>query len=416
MRHELQGKVVISTGHARLHLFYAAIVAQEAGLLSSLLTSFYLKEKWASLVERLSKLSRKAFWKRLLLWRDYRLDEQVVVSLGSTELISRLCMWSKPRIPIKEFRYWIERIDSLYYGKMANRYINQHVKLIHSRSGFSRAVIPHAHRIGAKVLLEQSIAHPAFTRKMLQDEYDKWNIPTKHRVYASPEREMEWDINNCDYILTNSEFCAGTIRQHLKRQKPILVVPTGVDTDHFRPTATERRREFRLLFVGNVDVRKGVAYAVEALKKLKLPRTKLLIVGKKSIDSPPVFDETNYAVEYLPHVPYTMMPEIFRSADVFVFPSLIEGSARVVGEAMASGLCCIVTPNAGSIISDGIDGFIVPPRDINTLAERILQVYENPDLAAEIGVSARKTAVERLTWRHYQENLLRVYMNILSTV
>jgi len=412
----MQGKVVISTGHARLHLFYAAIVAQEAGLLSSLLTSFYLKERWASLVEGLARLSKRAFWNRLMLWRDYRLNEQVVVSLGSTELVSRLCMLSKVRVPKEGVRYLIEKIDSLYYGKMANRHIKHPVKLVHSRSGFSRAIIPHAHKIGAKVLLEQSIAHPSFTRDLLQEEYEKWKIPDSRRVYASPEKEMEWDIENSDFILTNSEFCADTIRRYLKSPKTIRVVPTGVDADHFRPTGAVRSREFRVLFAGSVDVRKGVVYVVEALKRLRLPRTKLLIVGSRSVDSPPIFSEKGVAIEYLQHVPYTGMPEVFGSADVFVFPSLVEGSARVVGEAMASGLCCIVTPNAGSVINDGVDGFIVPPRDVDSLAERIQQVYENPDLALEIGRSARKTVVERLTWKHYQENLIRVYTDLLQSV
>jgi len=405
----------ISTGHARLHLFYAARAAQEAGLLHSVLTSFYLGRKWLPLAERMTQLSKRPVWQRLLLWRDASINEQNVVSLTSTELVSRLCMFTRNHIPSESsLRVWVERMNSVYYGKMANRHIKPPVKLVHSRSGFSRAIIPHAHEVGAKVLLEQSIAHQVFTRAIMEEEYEKWGIPAKNRIYARPEKEMEWDIEHSDYILTNSDFCASTIRPYTKRPETIRVVYTGVDVNMFKPSLEKPSDEFTLLFVGGTNIRKGVVYVIKAFRKLGLPAARLVILGSVSKDAPSIFHEFGDGVDYVPHVPHPKVPRIMASASVFVFPSLAEGSARVVGEAMASGLPCIVTPNAGSIIRNGVDGFIVPPRDVDALAEKILYLYENRDLRVEMGYAARARAVNTLTWEHYQSNLVQVYRDTLS--
>ena len=410
----MKNSVIISTGHGRLILFYAARAAQEAGLLHFLLTSFYLKESYFPLAKLMAKLSRKPIWRRLLLWRDDKIDEQNVVSLTSTEAVSRLCMFVRNNIPSENLHFWVERMDSVYYGKMANRHIKPPVKLVHSRSAFSRVIIPHAHKIGAKVLLEQSIAHPLFARHIMNEDYEKWGVPEKNRLYAYPEKEMMRDIEHSDYIVTNSDFCADTIRKYSKDSKKIYVVYNGVDIDAFRPSSKKRKDKFTILFCGTVNVRKGFAYVVESFRKLRLREAKLLIVGNKSIDAPSIFSEHRDCFEYMPHIPYSEFPKIMHRGSVFVFPSLSEGSAGVVAQAMASGLACIVTPNAGSIIRDGVNGFVVPPRDADALAQKILYLYENQDVCIEMGKAAREAVVNNLTWEHYQKKLVQVYEDILN--
>jgi len=88
------------------------------------------------------------------------------------------------------------------------------------------------------------------------------------------------------------------------------------------------------------------------------------------------------------------------AADVFVFPSLFEGSAVVTYEALASGLPCVVTPNAGSVVREGKDGFVVPPRDVEALAFAMERLGEAPELRAALGSSARTRALE-FDWPRY---------------
>ena len=93
------------------------------------------------------------------------------------------------------------------------------------------------------------------------------------------------------------------------------------------------------------------------------------------------------------------------AADVFVFPSLFEGSAVVTYEALACGLPCVVTPNAGSVVRDGVEGFIVPPRNVAALAERMERLGSDPQLRAEYAAAARVRALE-FDWQRYHAALI----------
>jgi glycosyltransferase involved in cell wall biosynthesis len=92
------------------------------------------------------------------------------------------------------------------------------------------------------------------------------------------------------------------------------------------------------------------------------------------------------------------------AADVFVFPSLFEGSAVVTYEALASGLPGIVTPSAGSVARDGLEGLIVPPADVEALAGAMERLGDDPDLRETMAVAARARA-ETFDWSRYHASL-----------
>jgi glycosyltransferase involved in cell wall biosynthesis len=102
-------------------------------------------------------------------------------------------------------------------------------------------------------------------------------------------------------------------------------------------------------------------------------------------------------------VPRVELREIYRQADVFVFPTLVEGMGIVVLEAMASGLPVITTPNGpGDIVRDGVDGFLVPPRDVDAIVERLERLRADPQLRQEMARNARIRAQE-FTWDAYRK-------------
>jgi glycosyltransferase involved in cell wall biosynthesis len=105
---------------------------------------------------------------------------------------------------------------------------------------------------------------------------------------------------------------------------------------------------------------------------------------------------------------------LYQQASVFVLPSLSEGSAKVTYEAMACGLPVIVTPNAGAEIKDGMEGFLVPPRGVDELQEKLLCLYGHEKLRQEMGQAARALA-ERYTWEHRSRLLLSAYQRALQT-
>jgi glycosyltransferase involved in cell wall biosynthesis len=103
-------------------------------------------------------------------------------------------------------------------------------------------------------------------------------------------------------------------------------------------------------------------------------------------------------------VPFHEVHALFQTADVFAYPSLHEGSAFASYEALASGLPVVCTPNTGSVVRDGVEGFLVPPRDVDALVERLRLLHRDPDLRARMALAARARA-EEFTWAHYGARL-----------
>jgi len=116
-------------------------------------------------------------------------------------------------------------------------------------------------------------------------------------------------------------------------------------------------------------------------------------------------------LNFVGFVPRTEVKEEFRKADIFILPSLFEGSAEVTYEALSTGLPVITTPAAGSVVRDGIEGFIIPERDSQTLAERIRQLVEDRALRNRMAAAAKERARD-FTWKQYGERLQQVFSQI----
>jgi glycosyltransferase involved in cell wall biosynthesis len=96
--------------------------------------------------------------------------------------------------------------------------------------------------------------------------------------------------------------------------------------------------------------------------------------------------------------------KFYSQADVFVLPTISDGFAITQLEAMAHGLPVITTPNCGRVVTDGLDGFIVPARDSAALAERLQTLLEDPERVQAMGEAAR-LAVAGFSLDHLNKNL-----------
>ena len=103
------------------------------------------------------------------------------------------------------------------------------------------------------------------------------------------------------------------------------------------------------------------------------------------------------------------METYLSQATIHIFPSQLEGSAKVTYEAAACGLPQVVTRESGDVVRDGIEGIIVPPGDVNAIAGAIEHFYQHPRIVSEMGIAARKRVVENFTWDHFRERLLGAY-------
>ena len=206
--------------------------------------------------------------------------------------------------------------------------------------------------------------------------------------------------------MAGSDFVAEGLRTLGVPAERIRVVPYGIDPGRF--SGAERRVHagpLRVLFAGQVGLRKGVPDLLEALGRLGKKRVDARLAGMIRI-APEKLDGFRDVAHCLGPVPRTRMAELFRWADIFILPSIVEGSATVTYEALASGLPVITTPNAGSVVRDGKEGFVVPIRDPGAVADRILRLAEDRDMLVRMGTAASARAQD-FTLERYGERVLK---------
>jgi alpha-maltose-1-phosphate synthase len=262
-----------------------------------------------------------------------------------------------------------------------------------------------AHEVGALAVLNQVVGHVAAAHEIFREEallapdFAETMVTTPDWIVERHEAELR----EADGILVPSEYVCDTLTARGARPERISVLPYGVDIDRFRPATSPRRDGFRILFVGHLSQRKGIRYLLDAVRRLKLPGAELVLVGKM-VGRESAFAPYRDIFRHVAHVPYHEVHRLFQEADIFVYPSLHEGSAFATYEALASGLPIVTTRNAGSVARDGKEGFIVPIRDVDALMDRIERLYRDPALRAAMAAAARRRATE-FTWAHYRARL-----------
>jgi glycosyltransferase involved in cell wall biosynthesis len=269
-----------------------------------------------------------------------------------------------------------------------------------------------AKRIGARRILDQVVGHVRSGVKILREERelapsfaDGENIDLPERVIERCEQEAL----TADLVLAASEYVKTTLTANGVAEARIKVVPYGVDIERFAPRPLQERRgqPLHILFVGQIGLRKGVRYLLEALRQLGRCGAELTLVGGIAGGGRGLTAYRDH-FKYVAHVPHGEMPRLYQQADVLVFPSLHEGSAFTTYEALACGLPVITTPNSGSVVRDGIDGFVVPIRDVETLKEKILLLIQNRELREEMSINARMRA-EQFTWTAYRRRIAAIF-------
>ena len=237
-------------------------------------------------------------------------------------------------------------------------------------------------------ILDQTLAETSLVNKLMAEEEARWPgwsiSPFKvddANLEILQREQQEQEL--ADRIICGSDFVKQSLITKGIAADKIKVVALGRQQNN--PLSSQNsivqslpkpknHHELRILFAGAVGLRKGIPYLLEALRSLKGKISfTCKIAGRWEINSQ-YLQEYSDVCEFLGLVPRSQMETLYQWADVFVLPSICEGSAMVTYEALCWGIPLITTPNSGSIVRDRVDGFIIPIRSSEAIANKLIAI------------------------------------------
>ncbi len=416
--------VLVACPDARPPAYQAVIGLGRAGLLREFVTASYYdpRGRFARIARRLapSRLERVERW--LLRRHDPAIPSGRVHAHPSYDMAIRLesrLAASRPRLKRAVARWRTERFDA-QLRRIVGR-SRPGALLAFSDVGSGRT-LPLCRRRGIPSILSMVHGDVREELRVLEEEAER--SPDFLPIYLGDARldreELAWlhgrrlrELELADRVVVPSEHIAATLVRLGTPRDRVRVIPYAADCRRFRPAADKHHgASCTFLFAGGISQRKGIKYLLQAWRRIRRPGWRLQLLGPLPRELGPLrpyLDE----VEPLGQVAHAEMPARMARADVFVFPSLFEGSAVVTYEALACGLPSVVTPGAGSVVRDGVEGFLVPPSDVEALAGRLERLGENPSMRERMSIEARDRALS-FDWPRYHDALLDVVRDFLG--
>jgi glycosyltransferase involved in cell wall biosynthesis len=351
---------------------------------------------------------------------------------GANYLISAFCVKKRQyAIPDKLIsRQWVQEVarflskgdqakkrrkaDHSYQAldiKVSHELSTLNSQILHAYEDGCSSSFARAKELGIQCSYELPIAHWATVRRLLAEEaerYPEWE-PTLEST-REPEEKLcrkEEELRLADRITCPSQFVMDSIPLEIRQKTPCQISPFG--TPPHKPVGFERFRKndnLKLLFVGSMSQRKGLADLFEAMKLLNGEPVSLSILGQPSM--PMEFYLKRLAeFAYFPPCPNSKVREIMKEHDALVLPSIVEGRALVQQEALSCGIPIIVTPNAGSedLVEDGKTGYLIPIRSPKKIAEAIRAMIENKNHKEEIRKLCQIKA-KQYSWSSYAQRII----------
>jgi len=298
-------------------------------------------------------------------------------------------------LPVNERRI---RESTFDYFLSKSRWIRSAEAVLFLKPAFPRSASSASAR-GASTFAWASVLHPRFNSDQVLAQRRIWETDGAS-AYTAEKRihDLEKFFRSVDHVLVGSEVAkASYIAGGIPEEKLHLLAGTfAIDCDRFRPEeGTCEKRTFRALHVSQMNLIKGVGYLLDAWSRLSLQSAELVLIGdmEEGIETifhrikPPRTTALGFLADVSSH---------YREADVFVSPSVADLHPYTVLEAMASGTPVIVSDRCGvsTIVEHGVNGFVYPYDDTDSLAEHIRWCHEHPNELKEMGSAARTSALQ----------------------
>jgi glycosyltransferase involved in cell wall biosynthesis len=258
---------------------------------------------------------------------------------------------------------------------------------------------------GGKFICDRGSTHQRYQDQVMAEECKRWGVrfavPAAHIL-----RREEAIYALADAITVPSHVARRSFVEMGVAAEKVHVIPYGVRLDKFVPGLPPPADSFEVLFAGQISLRKGIPYLLEAFARLRHPRKRLTLVGAAQ-------DDVRQLLRTLPteHVTFagtlsqTELAAAMARSHVLALASVEEGLALVQGQAMACGCPVVATVATGAedLFTDGVEGFIVPERDAAAMAERLQRLADDPALRKRMSEAALARVQHLGGWDRYGE-------------
>lgn len=400
-------KKVIVAHVSKQHSFHTAIALKKQGMLYKYITTVY--DKPSSLTMRAKKFLKGNTLKKAATRSCPELDDNEVLQFYELFGLMRIFL---RRIKFINIDLYVMRV---FWKKVANYAVKENVDAIMVYDGLSKKYLdiikkkaPHI-----EIMMDVTIAARPFMKEVFIKDMEKFN----HKHFFEEEKFLWVDeylqntYDDCKYVdhfFVPSKVVYNSLKFCGVSDEKLITVPYGVGVDQF--TYVQKKAgtgPLKLIFVGGVMYRKGVHHLLEVVSRYTESEVTLSLAG--GYDPEGEFYQKYKDVKninFLGFVTRDVITRVFQESDAFVLPSLAEGLALVILEALATGTPVICTENSGG--NDAIinyeNGIVCKASDRESFNDALLWMMANRDKLPAMSAKAREVSLS-YTWDEYYKNM-----------
>ncbi len=367
------------------------------------------------------QLQKKNLLQRLYSWSCNQLEKNYFGSQMQRKPLISHASWAYEKLRLQKIitpQQWYVWHDNLFDQWLSKKLTREEpFDLLIGWAHYILQSIPIARQKGAKIALECGSMHILDIQKIITQECALHGFTAPAIDQRNIDKMLE-EYEAADAIMVPSSHVKQSFMQHGITEKKIYVAHYGTDLSLFT-CKTEKPKKFQVLFVGRVGLAKGIHYLLEAWNQLAFSKhnAELHIVGPIDEQVKIYLKQKKISDNIIWHggVAQETLKDLYASASLFVLPSLQEGLAMVLLEAMASGLPVLATTRTGAqdFIIENQEGFIVEPNNAQILAEKMLWGFNHQDELFDLGQRAAQKSYF-FTWHQYGNQVIDTYKLLLK--
>ncbi|MDB5134429.1 MAG: glycosyl transferase [Mucilaginibacter sp.] len=263
---------------------------------------------------------------------------------------------------------------------------------------------------GAGYIMDRGSSHIRYVDEVMSEEYRRLKLPwTPINPWLIENEEAEAEEANI--ITVPSEFSRKTFIGQGTDPNKLRVVPYGVSLKEFYPVGKASDDCFRIVFVGQLSVRKGILYLLDAFHTFKHPKKELILVGNIDNSIKHLIDAgVHDNIRFVGNVPRDQVKKYVSTAHALVLPSIEDGFGLVLIQAAACGCPLIASTNTGfsTLFSHEKEGLLVEARNAQALADAFTRLADDPSLRERMSVACVERVKELGGWKTYADSMVAV--------